>query len=350
MTSKRLMGLMALAFLAMATCSANDADAQLTFNISSTGNAQADAGFQQAADFWSSVYDDDITINIAAGFRSLDPGVLGQAGSARISASYSAVRNALVADATNSFDSTFANSLTVNPSFDVYINRTGDNPNGSQSAIPYVAAQDVLRFTRANAKAIGLVAANSVVTDASIEFSSNFTFDFDPSDGISAGQIDFVGVAIHELGHAIGFTSGVDTLSANVGRTAANSEFATIIDLARHSPDSVAAGALFDLTADNRDKFVSFDGGVTAGAPGLSHFSTGSFGDGRQASHWKDGLGLGILDPTSAPAGQLNIVTELDIQALDAIGFNRIAAVPEPASLVVLSAICFAGVLRRRRA
>src|SRR5262249_44836054 len=45
-------------------------------------------------------------------------------------------------------------------------------------------------------------------------------------------------------------------------------------------------------------------------------------GDGRQASHWKDNLGIGIMDPTSVPAGQANVVTTRDIQALDVIGWN----------------------------
>jgi len=348
MISKRFL---AIAVLVATSLCLSEAKAQLTFNISSTGNAQADAGFALAATYWTDVFDDNITINIDAGFATLGNGVLGQAGSAPFESNYSTVRNALTADATNALDTTFANSLTTGSTFDVYINRTSDNPNGNGSAVPYVAVQDRLRFTRANAKAIGLVGANAAGTDAAITFNSSFNFDFDPTDGITAGQFDFVGVAAHELGHALGFTSGVDLLAANTGRPANQSEFSTILDLARHSPDSVAAGAMFDATADAREKFVSFDGGATAGAPGLAHFSTGvQFGDGRQASHWKDNLGLGILDPTAAPPGQLNVVTELDIRAFDVIGYNRISAVPEPSGLLMLSAFCVAGILRRRRA
>jgi hypothetical protein len=46
-------------------------------------------------------------------------------------------------------------------------------------------------------------------TDASITFSSNFAFDFNPTDGIASGKYDFTAVAVHELGHALGFVSGV---------------------------------------------------------------------------------------------------------------------------------------------
>ena len=53
----------------------------VTFNISSTGNAQADAGFAAAGAYWSSVITDAVTVNINAGFANLGAGTLGQAGS-----------------------------------------------------------------------------------------------------------------------------------------------------------------------------------------------------------------------------------------------------------------------------
>ena len=105
------------------------------------------------------------------------------------------------------------------------------------------------------------------------------------------------------------------------------------LDFARHSPLSIAAGADLDFTADTRPKFYSIDGGITAGGGlvgGLDHFSLGPInGDGRSASHWRDGdLGdrvqLGILDPTINGAGNLDFVTDLDLQALDIIGFDPI--------------------------
>src|SRR5262249_60028 len=47
---------------------------------------------------------------------------------------------------------------------------------------------------------------------------------------------------------------------------------------------------------------------------------------GRQASHWKDNLGIGIMDPTSVPAGQANVITAQDIRAFDVIGWNVASA------------------------
>jgi hypothetical protein len=76
----------------------------------------------------------------------------------------------------------------------------------------------------------------------------------------------------------------------------------------------------------------------------LALFATGRFnGDGRQGSHWKDGLAIGLMDPTLAP-GELAILSALDLRALDAIGWDL--ATPEPGTITLvlsglLSAIAF---------
>src|SRR5438445_586190 len=48
--------------------------------------------------------------------------------------------------------------------------------------------------------------------DATMHFNSNAPFDFNPADGTTSGQFDFVTIAAHEIGHVLGFESIINTL------------------------------------------------------------------------------------------------------------------------------------------
>ena len=70
-----------------------------------------------------------------------------------------------------------------------------------------------------------------------------------------------------------------------------------------------------------------------------------NFGDGRQASHWKDNLGLGVMDPTAA-TGETLVAGPNDFIAFDAIGWDL---VPEPSAMMLGCAGLLAAFTRRRR-
>ena len=324
----------------------------IVLNPAAGMDPHAQAGFQRAADYWESQFTDPVTVNLSIGFSALGPGILGQAGSTRIAATAASTMNALVDDATSTDDlaavshlpalnfglylsfltqkNTETGSTTVSLDNDTFLNGASSNNNR------------YLDITTANAKALGLVAPDLAAEDASITFSSLFNWDFDSSDGVGAGLQDFVGVAIHEIGHALGFVSGVDTVDYCITNRIDLDPYAvhSVLDLYRYS----AAGTL-NLAA-GANAYFSLDGGVTS----LGGFSTGVYhGDGRQASHWKDNLGLGIMDPTANPAGQINLPSELDLLVFDVIGWDRVSPVPEPGGAFGMLGLIAGGLLFRRR-
>jgi len=335
--------------LASLLLAASTASAAPVFNFSYVPGTslQAQQGFQAAAARWSSLLTDNVTVNLTVGFNSLGGGILGQAASAEDFHTYSSVRNALAADATSAADATAVSHLPGGSTFGMLLNRTANNPNGSGSALPYVDNDGdnnnkILSITNAEAKAIGLAVTPQTLSgcigncDGFIQFNSDFKFDFNPGNGTDANAFDFVGVAAHEIGHVLGFISGVDILDGN--SPPYNGPFndnlftyVSALDLFRYSTMSAAHGVI-DWTADNRAKYFSIDG-TTVGP----EFSTGvNFGDGRQASHWKDNLYIGLMDPT-AGLGETLEITGYDILAMDVVGWN-VAAIPEPSGWAMLGA------------
>lgn len=320
-------------------------------------------GFMAAGQLWQDRFTDDVTINIRMEVDgTLGPTTLGGASNVTGGAFYADVRNALTLDATSATDLTAVANLQATSIDFLSHDRSGTTvrSNGSD------AWSNVLDVARANLKALGLISPSASGLDSSITFNEDFNFDFDRSDGISG--FDFIGIAAHEIGHALGFVSGVDVidiLSGASGRAGEDINGAdpgigeledfrifTPLDLFRYSADSLAEsgqpalGSLLDLRPDGTP-FFSTDGGATN--EGL--FSTGAFnGDGRQASHWKDNLNLGLLDPTFAP-GEFGDITPLDVRAFDVIGWDLAssAAVPEPATNVVLAVFAVGMLYRRRR-
>jgi hypothetical protein len=327
--------------LALVMSDANRSARALTFQFNpdpGTPQAVIDA-FGLAAMRWSQVLQNDIVVNLDIGFAPMSGGVLGQTDYSFIHREYAAVRSALSAAADSADDLSAVANLQTGVSYGRLINRTTDNPAGANSAQTYVHMMNLVSLTRANAKALMLLDENGA-PDGAIRFNSGVAFDFDPSDGTTSGHFDFVTIATHEIGHALGFASIINQLEqipSNAGALPS-----TVLDLLRFSAQSLGAGpGYIDSSADGRAKYFSLNGGLQS----VALFATGAvYGSGYQADHWQEWSFAGLMDPQSFPGLQRRLSTT-DLRAFDAIGYQ----VPEPAlGLILLPAVCWAMRGRRR--
>lgn len=332
-----------LAVILMALYVVTPSAQALNINIipgaSLAANPAALAAFNQAASQWESQIADPITVNINADLASLGSGIIGSASSVILQTGYDTIRNSMVADSAGEADDWVVAALPTAAQFSAVL-PAGFGLDGNLSA------------TKANLKALGFTGLDGTfgASDASITFSTNFSFDYDASDGVGAGLIDFETVAAHEIGHALGFVSIVDTIDAflplttNIGpRT---------LDLFRFGEGSNPSN-LAEFTTMARN-LVPGDEAIMDDLISEIAFSTGTnFGDGRQASHWKDngltGTLMGIMDPTLATGIAVPVGVN-DLRALDLIGYD-ITIIPVPAALyLMISGLIGLVVVARKRA
>lgn len=301
-------------------------------------NPTALTAFNNAATTLGNMFADQIQVTIAANLANLgSPNIIGQTSSVVLSGTFNTVRNAMVADAADEPRDAIVASLPTAAQVSVFL------PTG------FGLANAVLT-TKANFKALGFAGLDQAfgATDATITFNSTFAFDFDRSNGITPGQIDFETVALHELIHALGFVSSVDSIDFALSQGATGNVQMTALDLFRfRDVDLPTNAAQFTTTPRSLVPSVpsSFSDTLVA-VPVSTGVSTG---DGRQASHWKDnnltGVLLGIMDPTLASGVSISISAN-DLRALDLIGWDP---VPEPATFMLLGSGLLVVAWRRHR-
>jgi len=329
----------------LAVLAAAPLHAAVAFNLISDPETPQYAidGFNAAASLWSSRLADNITVNIEIGYSSLGANIIGETSTTGGEVSYSLVKQALAANRSSADDFSSYAALPSGASYTRLINHTSDDPGGPNSGTLYLDTMDRVGMTSANAKALGLLAPNTYL-DAVIRFSSDFTFDFNHNH-VAPGKIDFVGAAAHEIGHALGFVSGVDDIDFYQGTAPGGTFSSNLLDLYRYSALSHTLGAgVTDYSDDSRDKFFSVDGGLTSTAL----FSDGTnYGDGWQASHWKDNLGIGLMDPTASYGETINI-SATDLRAFDVLGYT-LTPVPEPGNVLGLCGLLVGAMFLRIR-
>ncbi len=153
----------------------------------------------------------------------------------------------------------------------------------------------------------------------SIGFNSNFTYDFDPSNGIDVDKFDFEALAVHELGHVLGFNS----FSGNKESRPSDPIVLSVWDLFRFRPGVTTGNFMTrQRVLSSGGDHVFFDGSITV--PVSTGRPNGSGGDGFQPSHWKNntfvGQTIGIMDPALA-RGERNVITDNDLRVLNLLGY-----------------------------
>ncbi|MCJ8283730.1 MAG: NF038122 family metalloprotease [Rivularia sp. ALOHA_DT_140] len=171
--------------------------------------------------------------------------------------------------------------------------------------------------TTANNKALGNdISGNASGLDLYIQLENSVDWSFNYVNGNTPGnKYDFVSVVLHEIGHVLGFVSGIDIENSEID------ELPSALDIFRYSSQIANQGAI-DFRVGGT-KYFSNDGGQTQ----IGEFSTGLDtslgGDGDQASHWKANAQsyLGIMSST-IQKGETRTISALDLTAFDYIGWD----------------------------
>ena len=302
-------------------------ESQFDFTYAPDTSTEQIIGFEMAGVIWSSYLVDDVTVRIhVESISELPDEVVGAAlPGKKKKEDYDKIWDKLSEDMTSSNDRlAFDNLPSIDKEFSVVVN--GVELDKTKE----------FRLNNANAKSLGLLKEDRdkldgyiVVNDLAGNSTIGWDYDALRSDNIKGNEIDFLSVAMHEVGHILGFNSGIDddgwlevlAKSQEEEKELKDKDFkfATPLDLYRYS-DSTASTGKLDLSIGG-DPYFSIDGGNN----NLGYFANGEYsnlgGDGYQASHWRQDSSQGIMNPI-LPVGERRNISNLDLTAMDVIGWD----------------------------
>lgn len=247
---------------------------------------------------------DTMTLTVTVSFAALSPGVIGGTSSSYGSASWTDSRAVLQggADASDGILASLPGGTTIPVRYST--SRTTN--------------EDRIFWTFANWKANGGTVSGN---DASMQYSTAFPFDLDPSNGVSSSAISLLDVIIHETGHAMGSTSGVDFRAGDI-------EAMDIFRFRRtdgsgsndFNPDTAAEFGVRPRWAvrNNPNDDVNLDN--------ISSEFALSDGSPWQASHFREQVpAIGIMDPAFSYGETFfpNFLRTSDVTLFDNIGWDR---------------------------
>jgi hypothetical protein len=233
-----------------------------------------------------------VTVNIQVDYGHLGHDLLGQSSYGLDTYSFSQITAALRVNSSSADDASAIASLpTIDP----------------------IPGTHHYVMTPAEAKALGLLGATTTL-DGTATFSSTVAFDYDRSDGITAGQYDFQGTVAHEFSEIMG--RELNAIGNEVQTGEANGYY--LYDLFKFTAEGARS---FVGTTPG---YVSFDNGVT----NLNDFNSDpddDFGD------WAQSAGDDSFLAFSG-TGVVNAVTPTDLRVMDVLGWNLATPVVDVAS------------------
>lgn len=245
---------------------------------------------------------DPMTVTVSVSFASLSPGVIGGTSSSYGYVDWATSRSVLLA------------GKDANDTIQDFL------PSGSTIPVRYTSGstnnENRVFWTFANWKANGGTVSGN---DASMQYSTNFPFDYDPSNGVTSGTISLQDVIIHETGHALGFTSGVDFRYQDI-ETLDIFRFRSTDGTGDFNPDSNAEFQVRPRWCvwNNPNDQHNFDD--------ISNELRLSDGSPYQASHFREQVpAIGIMDPAFSYGETFypNFLRNSDLTVFDAIGYDR---------------------------
>jgi hypothetical protein len=258
---------------------------------------QAEAAFQFAVDIWAVSIESPVPIRVNANFGPLDPGVLGGAG-----------------------PDGFLINIPGFPSNVAFASALGEKLIGEDSDGPTGTSNDII---------------------ATFSDSANFYFGLDANP--PSGQVDFVSVVLHELGHGLGLL-GFGTIPTDAdGNTdpdppvegvLRNSGFLSTWDtfIENGTPTAItsfadpSAALLAEFTGDNlfsNGSITTFqNGGVKPSTHAPSTFQRGS-----SYSHWDEstypaGSSNSLMTPSIAPGEAIHSPGSVTLGFMEDMGWS----------------------------
>ncbi|MEM9828275.1 MAG: NF038122 family metalloprotease [Planctomycetota bacterium] len=339
---------------------------------------------QAAAEIWESYIADPVTVIIDVDLASVGENTLGQAFIETGLMDYPAVRELLVEDAVHEFtvdasgqaslpdrgDRTTSPALVDDlddhivqflpgndqlqfniPQGTTYQLQDANSPTSGNVNVPIsgaTAAGGLLSVNRATMKGLGALTPDDpsyLEPDGRIELSNElvggqgtptfFRLDFVQDGIITAEQFDGLSVAVHEIGHILGFVSSLDFFDASIAPTPMDLfRFPDGLDRFDPQKDDDAANPFEQFQSFTRELRPNVQASTDFGdvywtdvaEPAVKVPMAEIFG-GQQTSHWREfgeGVVQGIMGPTLSP-GVAESLTSIDLRMFDLIGWDIVS-------------------------